>query len=83
MIGQKFATPKLDYWCAPPTNSSFEKWNITKWRAFSSPSMDNQKIDEPQYDRCQIYDVDYDEHLLNRISGSIIYCISLYKYIFY
>ena len=78
MIGQKFATPKIDYWCAPPTNSSFEKWNISRWRAFSSPTAGNPNIDEQQYDRCNIYDVEYDENLLGKISGNIICCTNLY-----
>ena len=72
MIGQKFATPKIDYWCAPPRNSSFEKWNTSKWRAFSSPSSSNSITDEPTYNRCQIYDVKYDESLHNGINGEIV-----------
>ena len=70
MIGQKFTTPKVDYWCAPPKNTSFEKWSTSRWRAFSSPYVANQNVFEHPYDHCQVYDVSYDETLANIINGN-------------
>ena len=81
MIGQKFATPKVDYWCAPPKNTSFEKWSTSRWRAFSSPYVANQNVFEHQYDHCQVYDVSYDETLANIINGNNAthICICLFR----
>ena len=83
MIGQKFATPKLDYWCSPPTNSTFEMWNASKWRSFSSPNIKigNKKGD--LIDRCHIYDVSYDSELSSAIDGIVISSTyNLYSFIY-
>ena len=77
MIGQKFATPKVDYWCSPPANSTFEKWNASKWRSFSSPSVEIGNKDGDLVDRCHIFDVSYDNELSSAVDGIII----LSKYI--
>ena len=71
MIGQKFATPKIDYWCSTPTNSSFGKWSISKWRSFSSPKVKSKNKHDELVERCQIFDVSYDENLFNEIEGRI------------
>ena len=69
MIGQKFATPKVDFWCSPPNNSSFEKWNTSQWRSFSSPRVHSKNENNLLTDRCQIYDVPYNNKLYNEVSG--------------
>ena len=84
MIGQKFATPKVDYWCSPPGNSTFEMWNVSEWRSFSSPSnkFENKKGD--LVDRCHIYDVSYDSELSSAVDGIIIsskYHVYLFIYL--
>ena len=77
MIGQKFATPKLDFWCAPPENSTFEHYDVSIWRAISSPRA-NGNVKQPEddvdieYDRCQIFDVNYnDENILSTINRKL------------
>ena len=70
MIGQKFATPKVDFWCSPPNNSSFEKWNTSQWRSFSSPQVQSKNDNDLLTDRCQIYDVPYNNRLSNEVSGT-------------
>ena len=72
MIGQKFATPKVDYWCAPPANSSFQKWSKPKWRKFSSPKIDGASTNEVQYDRCQVFDIEYNEELFRTVNGKVL-----------
>ena len=70
MIGQKFATPKIDYWCAPPSNTSFQEWDASKWRAFSSPQTNIEGSDgAPDYDGCRVYDVEYDNQLFEVVNG--------------
>ena len=70
MIGQKFATPKIDYWCAPPANTSFQEWDASKWRAFSSPRTNIEgSSGAPKYDRCKVFDVEYDNQLFDVVNS--------------
>ena len=72
MIGQKFATPKLDYWCSPPGNSTFETWNVSKWKSFSSPRMKIGNKNGNLVDRCHMFDVSYDIELSSAVDGIVM-----------